>query len=146
MRIAEQSPARRAPEGDWADQTRRVLTRDLLLRAARAQPGESQALQFRALHLNLPVVGEVAEGLGLPEAARLTVEHVALDGLVQAMRAFDPYGADDFMDFALPFVEQRIVSQLPSARPTVPGHRERAARTLPRRGLLSPRTGRRARR
>ena len=146
MRIAEQSPARRAAEGDWADQTRRVLSRDLLLRAARAQPAESHALQFRALHLNLPLVGEVAEGLGLADATRLSVEHAALDGLLEAMRVFDPYGADDFADFALPFVEQRIISQLPTARPAARGRGQRAASPLPRRGLLSPRTGRRARR
>jgi DNA-directed RNA polymerase specialized sigma subunit len=143
MRIAEQSPARTG--GDWADQTRRVLTRDLLLRAARAQPAESHALQFRALHLNLPLVGEVAEGLGLAEETRLSVEHAALDGLLQAMRVFDPYGADEFADFALPFVEQRIISQLSTARPPS-SRRERPVRPLPRRGLLSPRTGRRARR
>ena len=146
MRIAEQSPAGRAAEGDWADQTRRVLTRDLLLRAARAQPAESHALQFRALHLNLPLVGEVAEGLGLTEERRLTVEHAALDGLLQAMRLFDPFGADEFADFAIPFVEQRIVSQLPATRGRVSRHGPRAVSPLPRRRLLSPRTGRQARR
>jgi hypothetical protein len=146
MRIAEQSPARRAAEGDWADQTRRVLTRDLLLRAAHAQPAESHALQFRALHLNLPLVGEVAEGLGLSEGSRLSVEHAALDGLLHAMHVFDPHGADDFADFALPFVEQRIVSALPTARGRVSAHGPRAVTALPRRRRLSPRTGRRARR
>lgn len=147
MRIAEQqSAAGSAVEADWADQTRRVLTRDLLLRSARARPAESHALQFRALHLNLPLVGEVAEGLGLTEETRLSIEHAALDGLLQAMRVFDPFGADDFADFALPFVEQRIVSQLPTARGRVSPHGPRAVSPLPRRRLVSPRTGRRVRR
>lgn len=34
--------------GDWSEQTRRVLTRDLLVRASRTAHGEGQALRFRA--------------------------------------------------------------------------------------------------
>jgi DNA-directed RNA polymerase specialized sigma subunit len=114
MRLAEGSVDRGgAAESDWADATRRVLTRDLLLRAARAQPAESHALQFRALHLNLPLVGEVADGLHMDGAERAALEHVALDGLAQAMRLFDPFGEDEFADFAMAFVEHQIVSHLP---------------------------------
>ena len=113
MRLAEGSIGRGAAETDWADATRRVLTRDLLLRAARAQPAESHALQFRALHLNLPLVGEVADGLHMDRAERAALEHVALDGLAQAMRLFDPFGQDEFADFAMAFVEHRLVSHLP---------------------------------
>ena len=47
VRIVEHAAGSTVAEGDWADQTRRVLTRDLLLRAHRAQPTEGQALQFR---------------------------------------------------------------------------------------------------
>jgi hypothetical protein len=119
VRLAEDSVDRRVAEGgDWADATRRVLTRDLLLRAARAQPAESHALQFRALHLNLPLIGEVADGLDLDHAERAALEHVALDGLAQAMRLFDPFGGDEFADFAGAFVERQIVSNLP--RPVSP--------------------------
>jgi DNA-directed RNA polymerase specialized sigma subunit len=89
-----------------------VLTRDLLLRAHLAQPTEGQALQFRALHLNLPLVREIADALGLDDAGRATVEHEALGGLVQALGAFDAEGDEDFADFAAPFVEREIVHTL----------------------------------
>ena len=109
MRATEHSSiGRAAPTGDWADRTRRVLTRDLLLRAHAAQPTEGHALQFRAMHLNLPLVREIADSLGLDEAARAAVEHDALDGLVLALRAFDPCGDEDFADYAAPFVEGEI--------------------------------------
>ncbi len=108
MRIVEHAAGSTVAEGDWADQTRRVLTRDLLLRAHVAQPAEGQALQFRALHLNLPLVREIADGFGLDDADRAAVEHDALDGLVQALRAFDAYGDQEFADFAGPFVEREI--------------------------------------
>src|SRR5262245_31150534 len=68
----------------WAEQTRRVLTRDLLVRARHCQPTEGRALQFRALHLNLPLIGEVADTLGLSAQQREAVEHCALDGLFEA--------------------------------------------------------------
>ena len=113
MRLAEGSVDRGAPETGWADATRRVLTRDLLLPAAQAQPAERHALQFRALHLNLPLVGEVADGLHLDRTERAALEHVAIDGLAQAMRLFDPFGEDEFADFAMAFVEHQIVSHLP---------------------------------
>jgi DNA-directed RNA polymerase specialized sigma subunit len=108
VRIIEHAAGSTVAEGDWADATRRVLTRDLLLRAHRAQPTEGQALQFRALHLNLPLVRAIADGLGLDDADRAAVEHDALDGLVQALRAFDACGVHDFADFASPFVEREI--------------------------------------
>jgi DNA-directed RNA polymerase specialized sigma subunit len=114
VRIIEHAAGRNAPEveavveGDWADRTRRVLTRDLLRRAHRARPTEGRALQFRALHLNLPLVGVIAEAVGLDRSERRPVEHAAMDGLVQALRVFDPYGDLDFTDFATPFVEREI--------------------------------------
>jgi DNA-directed RNA polymerase specialized sigma subunit len=114
VRIVEHAAGSTAAEGDWADQTRRVLTRDLLLRAHVAQPAEGQALQFRALHLNLPLVREIADGFGLDDADRAAVEHDALDGLVQALRAFDAYGDQEFTDFAGPFVEREILRTLQS--------------------------------
>jgi DNA-directed RNA polymerase specialized sigma subunit len=95
----------------WATQTRRVLTRDLLLRAARSQPGEGRALQFRALHLNLPLVGEVADRLGLSAAERGRLEHAALDGLAEAIREFDPTGPDEFAGLAHSLIERQVVAQ-----------------------------------
>ena len=117
MRVGEQGAvsvrdeAAVDPTTDWATQTRRVLTRDLLQRAAHAQPGESRALQFRALHLNLPLVGEVADRLGLKGPERGRVEHAALDGLAQAIRDFDPAGPDDFAEVATSLIEREIVSR-----------------------------------
>ncbi len=108
MRIADHSIEQTTANGDWADRTRRVLTRDLLIRAHFAPPTEGRALQFRAMHLNLPLVREVADGLGLDDADRAAVEHDALDGLVLALRAFDPCGDEDFADYAAPFVEGEI--------------------------------------
>ena len=90
---------------DWAEQTRRVLTRDLLVRASVAGLAEGQALRFRALHLNLPLVVEVADRLGLTDAQRTRTEHAALEGLHEAVRLFDPYGEADFAVFAAAFVE-----------------------------------------
>jgi hypothetical protein len=93
---------------DWAEQTRRVLTRDLLVRAAYAPPGEARALEFRALHLNLPLVGEVAARLGLGATDVLAAEHEALDGLLEAVRAYDPYGEAEFAEVAVSYLEQRL--------------------------------------
>jgi hypothetical protein len=112
---AEHAEGERPTGRDWADRTRRVLTRDLLRRAAQVSRGESRALQFRALHLNLPLVGEAAERLELTQAQRTAAEHHALDGLVEAIRAFDPDGEVDFADFAVRFVEQQILAHLPRA-------------------------------
>jgi hypothetical protein len=119
MRLAEHSSGRPVAEADWAEQTRRVLTRDLLLRAAGAQPAESHALQFRALHLNLPLISDIADGLGIGEDRRSAVEHDALDGLARAMRSFDPHGEEDFADFAVPFIEQEIARHLPLVATTL---------------------------
>jgi len=122
MYVVEQtiaSPARRAgviedeagrsEPGGWAEQTRRVLTRDLLVRAAYAPPGEARALEFRALHLNLPLVAEVAGRLGLTGDRLTEAEHLAMDGLLEAVHAYDPYGERDFADVATPYVEARLV-------------------------------------
>lgn len=123
MRMLEQVPRDDDPEAGpateryWADQTRRTLTRDLLRRAARAGDGERQALRFRALHLNLPLVGEVAERLELTPVQRDAGEHHALEGLLAAIQAFDPDAEVDFSDFAAPFVEQQLSTHLP--RPTL---------------------------
>jgi len=99
----------------WAGQTRRVLTRDLLVRASHAYRGEARALQFRALHLNLPLVGEIADRMHLGADDRSRVEHDALDGLLDAVRLFDPYGEREFSDFAVPFIERRIRAHLRTA-------------------------------
>ena len=116
MRVVEQAPASTVAvesPADWADQTRRILTRDLLARAAHAQPGEARALEFRALHLNLPLISEVSDRLGLTESRRGALEHHALEGLHEAVRLFDPFGHADFPEFAGPFVEHRIRAHLP---------------------------------
>jgi hypothetical protein len=94
--------------GDWAEQTRRVQTRDLLVRAAYAPPGEAQVLELRALHLNLPLVAAAAGRLGLSGEQLTEAEHVAMDGLLEAVRAFDPYGELEFADLAASYVEQRL--------------------------------------
>lgn len=98
-----------------AMQAQMVVTRDLLARAARARPGEAQALEFRALHLSLPLVEEVADRLGLSAAQRRRVEHHALEGLHEAVRLFDPFGSEDFAEFAAALVEHEILAHL--ARP-----------------------------
>jgi|tagenome__1003787_1003787.scaffolds.fasta_scaffold20336825_3 hypothetical protein len=108
---------------DWADRSRRVLTRDLLVRAGHAQPGERRALQFRALHLNLPLVGEVAERLGLTGPERRRVEHHALNGLHEAIQHYDPYGDPDLAEFAETFIEAQMRSHLPRTALTVVGSR-----------------------
>lgn len=135
MRVGEQGAvsvrdeAAVDPTTDWATQTRRVLTRDLLQRAAHAQPGESRALQFRALHLNLPLVGEVADRLGLKGPERGRVEHAALDGLAQAIRDFDPSGPDDFAEVAASRIEREIVARRRPA-PTATSHLGKTIRRL----------------
>lgn len=113
---------------EWAEQTRRVLTRDLMVRARLAPPGEKRALQFRALHLNLPLVAEVADALDLGPGERDAVEHAALDGLYEAVRRFDPWAEHDFAAFATPYVRAGMVSHLPTA-----GRRAAYARSLPQR-------------
>ncbi len=111
---ADQATA--APAEDWADRTRRILTRDLLVRAAHARPGEARALEFRALHLNLPLIGEVADSLGLTESQRHAVEHHALDGLHEAVRRYEPLGETDFTELATAYVEDAMRRHLPSPR------------------------------
>jgi hypothetical protein len=99
------------PEPDaWAEQTRRVLTRDLLVRARHCPPDEGRALQFRALHLNLPLIGEVADALGLTVEEREAVEHRALDGLFEAVRLYDPWDVGDFAAFATPFIRAQMLA------------------------------------
>jgi DNA-directed RNA polymerase specialized sigma subunit len=133
MRVAEPTAAVETDgDADWATQTRRVLTRDLLLRAARAQPGESRALQFRALHLNLPLVGEVADRLALSAPERGRIEHAALDGLAQAIREFDPTGPDEFADLASSLIERQVV-----ARRAVPRTNARQLRQSIRRLMVA---------
>ncbi len=112
----------------WAEQTRRVLTRDLIVRARHSPIGEGRALQFRALHLNLPLVAEVADALELTSSEREAVEPAALDGLLQAVRRYDPWGDRDFATFATPFVRAHVVAHLPTAR-----RRGAHARRLPER-------------
>jgi hypothetical protein len=97
----------------WAAQTRRVLTRDLLRRALAAPPAESHALQFRALHLNLPLVRDVADRLSVNDGRRATVEHHALNALVDAVRTFDAFGTLEFDDYATPLLERQIATHLP---------------------------------
>jgi len=102
----------RSDPAEWASQSRRVQTRDLLVRAAYAPPGEARALQFRALHLNLPLVADVVGRLGLTGEQRTEAEHDAIDGLLEAVHAFDPYGEHEFADVAAPYVEQRLQLRL----------------------------------
>ncbi|HEY3528546.1 MAG TPA: hypothetical protein VGK78_05305 [Nocardioides sp.] len=126
MRVVEQPPGSTVTEkspADWADQTRRILTRDLLTRAAHAQPGEARALEFRALHLNLPLIGEVADRLALTDSRRRGLEHHALEGLHEAIHLFDPFGRADFPEFARPFVERRIRTHLPATNLRLAVHR-----------------------
>jgi hypothetical protein len=92
----------------WADRTRRVLTRDLLLRASRSSSGEARALEFRALHLNLSLIGELTDAVHLTEAERLRAEHDGLEGLLDAVRRFDPFGDREFVEVAIPLIERRI--------------------------------------
>jgi len=94
--------------GEWAAQTRRVLTRDLLVRAAYAPHGEARALEFRAFHLNLPLVAEVADRLGLTGPPLVAAEHDAMEALLEAVRSFDPYGEQEFSDHAASYVERRL--------------------------------------
>jgi DNA-directed RNA polymerase specialized sigma subunit len=112
----------------WAEQTRRALTRDLIVRARHARPGEERSLQFRALHLNLPLVGEVAESLALTPTECAVVEHAGIDGLYEAVRRYDPWSEHDFATFATPFVRTQMVTHLPTAR-----RRTAYARLLPQR-------------
>ena len=76
------------PTADWAEQTRRVLTRDLLLRARRSPLGEARALEFRALHLNLPLIREVSDRLPVVEEQRARRAR-GLEGLAEAVRQHD---------------------------------------------------------
>lgn len=107
----------RRDSGDWAAQTRRVLTRDVLVRAAYAPPGEARALEFRALHLNLPLVAEAAGRLGLSGEQVTEAEHEAIDGLLEAVRAFDPYGEPEFTDVAAPYIEHALAAGLSRRTP-----------------------------
>jgi hypothetical protein len=118
---------------DWSERTQRVLTRDLLVRASRAGHGEGQALRFRALHLNLPLVAEVADRLGLTDTERARIEHAALDGLHEAVRSFDPYGEAGFADFAASLVEREIRTNLRTNAPQPTRATGPSSRTLSRR-------------
>jgi hypothetical protein len=116
MQVLQHAEA--SPTGDWAEQTRRVLTRDLLLRARRSSLGEARALEFRALHLNLPLIREVGDRLQLTGGRRAQAEHDGLEALLEAVRRYDPYGDRDFPESARPLVEGRMRRQ-PDAAPGV---------------------------
>lgn len=115
----------------WAEQTRRMLTRDLIVRARHSPVGEGRALQFRALHLNLPLVGGIADDLELSPQEREAVEPAALDALFWAVRRYDPWGDHDFATFAAPFVRARIIAELPVSRRRI-AHPRRLPRRVPR--------------
>jgi hypothetical protein len=108
--VAATSVVGAADPGDWADETRRVLTRDLLVRAAYAPPGAARALVFRALHINLPLVAEVADRVGLSGRQLTEVEPAAIDALLEAVHDFDPFGQRDFAELAASYVEQRLAA------------------------------------
>jgi len=112
-RASAPPPAPSPAAVDWVADTQRILTRDLLVRATHARPGEARALEFRALHLNLSVVGEVCDRLGLTASQRRRVEHDALNGLHEAVRAYDPYGDADFTEVAAAYVEEEVRRRLP---------------------------------
>jgi DNA-directed RNA polymerase specialized sigma subunit len=95
---------------------RGVLTRDLLVRVSQVPHGEGRALQFRVLHLNLVLVTDAAGRLGYTGMLPADVEQAALEGLLDAVRGYDPYGEAGFAEFAAPFIEDRVRAQLP-ARP-----------------------------
>jgi DNA-directed RNA polymerase specialized sigma subunit len=111
----------------WGEQSRGVLTRDLLVRASDAPHGEARALQFRVLHLNLALVAEAAGRLGLAGTLPAELEQAALEGLLDGVRGYDPHGEAEFAAFAAPFIDDRIRAQLParpvSARTTRPTRR-----------------------
>jgi len=126
MHVVEQaavSPATPTVVGTWAVQARRDLTRDVLVRATYAPPGEARALEFRALHLNLPLVAEAAGRLGLSGEQLAQIEHDAIDGLLEAVRAFDPYGEPEFADVAAPYIERRLAAGPVSPRTSPPSPR-----------------------
>jgi DNA-directed RNA polymerase specialized sigma subunit len=115
MRVAD--PPRTTSRGTrWGEQTRGVLTRDLLVRASHVPHGEGRALQFRVLHMNLALVVEVAGRLGLTGTLPADVEQAALEGLLDAVRGYDPHGEAEFAACAETFIADRIRAQLP-ARP-----------------------------
>jgi hypothetical protein len=96
---------------EYAERTRRVLTRDLLVRATQVEPAAARALEFRALHLNLSLVADVADRLGLTDRQRVRCESAGLDGLHEAVGSYDPFGPTDFAEHAAPYVERRIVER-----------------------------------
>jgi hypothetical protein len=100
-----------AEAAQWADQTRRVLTRDLLVRATQVDPAGARALEFRALHLNLSLVGEVADRLRLTDRQRARCESAGLEGLHEALGSYDPFGPTDFAEHAAPHVERHMVER-----------------------------------
>jgi len=114
MRVADPLTASRGTS--WGEQARGVLTRDLLVRVSHVPHGEGRALQFRVLHLNLALVAEAAARLGLTGTLPAGLEEAALEGLLDAVRAYDPYDEAEFATFARPFIENRIRTRLP-ARP-----------------------------
>ena len=95
---------------DWITAARDVLTRDLVLRASRVTPVEGRALLFRALHLNVPLAREVAERLARPGGSA-DDEGGALEGLHRAVSSFDPTGVQPFRGFAVPLIEDGILSR-----------------------------------
>jgi len=112
MRVAD-PPLTTSRAAAWGEQTRGVLTRDLLVRASQVTHGEGRALQFRVLHLNLALVAEAAGRLGLAGTLPADVEEAALEGLLDAVRGYDPYAEAEFAAFAAAFIEDRIMAHLP---------------------------------
>ena len=110
--VATPAPEEAAEAAAWADRSRRVLTRDLLVRARHARPGERRALEFRVLHLNLVLVTEVTERLGVTRAECRRLEHHALEALHEAVQRYDPYDEPDFAEVAGVLIEERLRPRL----------------------------------
>ena len=98
------------------EETRRVLTRDLLVRAAHARNGAAQDLRFRVLHLNLSLIADTAARLGLTAEQLAEAEHLAIDGLLDAVRAYDPYDEPDFDEVASSYLERSLLRRPVSSR------------------------------
>jgi DNA-directed RNA polymerase specialized sigma subunit len=106
MRLVEHDPT------TDLGRSRHVVTRDLLRRAARAEAEEAHACQFQALHLNLPLLSEILDRLGLRARERARADRVGMAALAEAIAAFDPYGRDDFDTVATAYVVRSLRARL----------------------------------
>lgn len=94
--------------GASAEEQRRVLTAQLLMRAGASRGTTREGYEDEVIRLNMPVARELAHRYHRRGIPAEDIDQVAYLGLVKAVRGFDPAQGQDFLSYAVPTVRGEI--------------------------------------